>query len=262
MATESRDASPVPFYLMKAEPDSRIVKGKDVKFSVDDFESAQNTAWEGVRNYEARNIMQGMKVGDKVLFYHSNTKNPGVAAYAEVSKEAYPDHTAWDKTHPYYDAKSDAASPKWHMVELRFVSRVPHFIPLALLRHLSTLSEAPAEMNYLNSNDLKGIRDMALLNKGRLSVQRVEKEAWAALSKIACEGYGDIDFRPQNKAKKVAKGKGRRAARSTKDETHVSESDEGNSDAGATTDKRKRKNVATEAVKEPVETRKSKRMKN
>jgi predicted RNA-binding protein with PUA-like domain len=59
------------------------------------------------------------------------------------------------RAHPYYDAKSDAASPKWHMVELRFVSRVPHFVPLALLRHISTLSEAPAEMNYLNSKDLK-----------------------------------------------------------------------------------------------------------
>jgi hypothetical protein len=105
---------------------------------------------------------------------------------------------------------------------------------------------------------------MTLLNKGRLSVQRVEKGTWEALSKIACEGHGDIDFRPQKKAKEVAKGKGRRAAksRSQKDETHASGSEEGSNSAGATTGKRKRKNDATETVKEPVETRKSKRMKN
>lgn len=78
-------------WLMKAEPDSRIVKGKDVKFSVDDFEAMKTTPWEGVRNAEARNLMKEMRVGDRVLFYHSNCKNPGIAAFAEVSKEAYPD---------------------------------------------------------------------------------------------------------------------------------------------------------------------------
>lgn len=76
---------------MKAEPNSRIVKEKDVKFSVDDFDSVKTTPWEGVRNAEARNLMKEMKVGDKVLFYHSNCKTPGIAGFAEVSKEAYPD---------------------------------------------------------------------------------------------------------------------------------------------------------------------------
>jgi len=65
------------YWLMKAEPDSRVVKGKDVKFSVDDFESVGSTSWEGVRNYEARNLMKEMVLGDKILFYHSNCKNPG-----------------------------------------------------------------------------------------------------------------------------------------------------------------------------------------
>ncbi|KAI0797192.1 PUA-like domain-containing protein [Abortiporus biennis] len=74
------------YWLMKAEPDSRIVKGKDVKFSVDDFESIKTTPWEGVRNYEARNLMKEMQVGDKVLFYHSNCKNPGIAGFAEVGR--------------------------------------------------------------------------------------------------------------------------------------------------------------------------------
>lgn len=88
---------------MKAEPDSRIVKGKDVKFSVDDFETARTTPWEGVRNFEARNLMKEMSIGDKILFYHSNCKSPGIAGFAEVSKEAYPDYTAWDSSHPYFD---------------------------------------------------------------------------------------------------------------------------------------------------------------
>ncbi|KAK7696145.1 hypothetical protein QCA50_000796 [Cerrena zonata] len=77
-------------WLMKAEPDSRIVKGKDVKFSVDDFEAAGTTPWEGVRNAEARNIMKSMHVGDKVLFYHSNCKNPGIAAFAEAGSICRP----------------------------------------------------------------------------------------------------------------------------------------------------------------------------
>jgi predicted RNA-binding protein with PUA-like domain len=83
------------YWLMKAEPDSRIVKGKDVKFSVDDFEAARTTSWEGVRNFEARNLMKEMSIGDKILFYHSNCKNPGIAGFAEVSKEAYPDCMSW-----------------------------------------------------------------------------------------------------------------------------------------------------------------------
>lgn len=67
----------IKYWLMKAEPDSRVVKGKDVKFSVDDFEAARTTPWEGVRNFEARNLMKEMSIGDKILFYHSNCKSPG-----------------------------------------------------------------------------------------------------------------------------------------------------------------------------------------
>ncbi|KAG6378594.1 PUA-like domain-containing protein [Boletus reticuloceps] len=77
------------YWLMKAEPHSRVVKGKD--FGIDDFEAVEFTPWEGVRNYEARNLMKEMVLGDKILFYHSNCKNPGIAGFAEVSKEAYPD---------------------------------------------------------------------------------------------------------------------------------------------------------------------------
>ncbi|CAL1700109.1 unnamed protein product [Somion occarium] len=149
---------------MKAEPDSRIVKGKDVKFSVDDFATVSTTAWEGVRNAEARNIMKSMHVGDKVLFYHSNCKNPGIAAFAEVSKEAYPDYTAWDPDHPYYDAKTDKANPKWYMVDVTFRSRAKHFIPLSLIKHLASLSSSsvsdpPDEVDYIGKEGMKAIKD-------------------------------------------------------------------------------------------------------
>ncbi|KAJ2486131.1 hypothetical protein IWW37_005712, partial [Coemansia sp. RSA 2050] len=104
---------------MKAEPELRIVKGKDVKFSIDDLYAMKDSTspWDGVRNFEARNIMRNlMKVGDKVLFYHSNCKTPGVAGTAIVVREGYPDYTAFDTKHPYYDAKStDPNSPKWFM---------------------------------------------------------------------------------------------------------------------------------------------------
>ncbi|KAH7101489.1 DUF55-domain-containing protein [Auriculariales sp. MPI-PUGE-AT-0066] len=167
---------------MKAEPDSRVVKGKDVKFSVDDFETAGTTAWEGVRSYEARNIMRDrMKVGDKVLFYHSNCKLPGVAALAEVCKEAYPDYTAWDPKHPYYDEKTKQDDPKWYMVEVRFVSRVKHFIPLVVLKDLS-------DIDYLQKDAVDAIKSMALINKGRLSVQPVTKAAYEAILAMGEQG--------------------------------------------------------------------------
>ncbi|PIL37542.1 hypothetical protein GSI_01236 [Ganoderma sinense ZZ0214-1] len=190
-------------WLMKAEPNSRIVKGKDVKFSVDDFEAAKTTPWEGVRNAEARNLMKEMKVGDKVLFYHSNCKNPGIAAFAEVSKEAYPDYTAWDASHPYYDAKTDKDNPKWYMVEVAFGSRVQHFVPLALLRNIASSSELPEEVAYIGEDGAKAIKAMALVTRGRLSVQRVEEETWEVIEQLAEKGgWEEVGTgKPKTKAK-------------------------------------------------------------
>ncbi|KAJ1309133.1 hypothetical protein OPQ81_004809 [Rhizoctonia solani] len=194
------------YWLMKAEPDSRIVKGKDVKFSVDDFEACGTTAWEGVRNHEAKNIMRDqMKVGDKVLFYHSNCKTPGIAALAEVSKEAFPDYTANDPSHPYYDSKSSSRDPKaeptWWMVELRFKSRLKHFVSLAALRSITSVTsvedlsqfsidseDGKNQLSYLTATDLKALTAMPLLNRGRLSVQSVNEGAWAAIQKLAENG--------------------------------------------------------------------------
>ncbi|KAJ7100217.1 DUF55-domain-containing protein [Mycena belliarum] len=218
--TAAVDRSP-NYWLLKAEPDSRIVKGKDVKFSVDDFEAAKTSPWEGVRNYEARNLMKEMKRGEKALFYHSNCKIPGIAAFAEVDKEAYPDHSAWDSAHPYYDPKTKQDDPKWYMVDLAFVARSKHFVPLALLRFIADAPSGvlPAGLEYLGADGVQAIRDMDLVLRGRLSVQRVSPSAWVAVELLANNGGWDaLDLAPKKKAtpKKAAAGGATRPARVAK----------------------------------------------
>ncbi|CDO73841.1 hypothetical protein BN946_scf185015.g170 [Trametes cinnabarina] len=218
-------------WLMKAEPDSRIVKGKDVKFSVDDFESVKTTPWEGVRNAEARNLMKEMKVGDKVLFYHSNCKNPGIAAFAEVSKEAYPDYTAWDSSHPYYDPKTDKENPKWYMVDVTFVRRAPHFVPLSLLRGIATSSEPPREVSYIGAEGVKAIQNMALVTRGRLSVQRVHEETWEVITQLAEHGGWDEEGtgrtnKAQAKQRSKAKADDGKQSRGKKTDSNEGDSDD------------------------------------
>ncbi|RPD81319.1 DUF55-domain-containing protein [Lentinus tigrinus ALCF2SS1-7] len=207
---------------MKAEPDSRIVKGKDVKFSVDDFEAVKTTPWEGVRNAEARNLMKEMAVGDKVLFYHSNCKNPGIAGFAEVSKEAYPDYTAWDSAHPYYDAKTDKDNPKWHMVDVTFVSRAKHFVPLSLLRTIASSTDVPEDVSYIGEDGAQAIKGMALVTRGRLSVQRVEGETWRVIEQLAERGGWDEGGAGKQKTKAKTKtnssGRSRKKAVAKKDD--------------------------------------------
>ncbi|KAI0307225.1 PUA-like domain-containing protein [Multifurca ochricompacta] len=178
------------FWLMKAEPNSRIVKGKDVKFSVEDFEAVGITSWEGVRNPEARNLMKGMRVGDKVLFYHSSCKTPGPYMHMEILPiEAYPDYTAWDPKHPYYDPKSEEANPKWFMVDVKFISRASHFVPYRLLRQIAASNVTlPTGLEYLGEKDARVVKDMDLIRRGRLSVQRVQPEAWDVIKRMTEKG--------------------------------------------------------------------------
>ncbi|KDQ64124.1 hypothetical protein JAAARDRAFT_187497 [Jaapia argillacea MUCL 33604] len=204
------------YWLMKAEPESRVVKGKDVKFSVDDFESVGTTAWEGVRNHEAKNLMKQMKIGDQVLFYHSSCKTPGVAAFAEVSKEAYPDHSAWDVEHPYYDSKTDQNNPRWYMVDVTFKRRAQNYVPLSLLKYIadSTSSDPLNDVPHIGPEGVKAIKAMALVTKGRLSVQKVEQDAWDAISLLAEKG--GWDEKVYSKAKKRAATTKAKTSRSKK----------------------------------------------
>src|SRR5262245_13047029 len=100
-------------WLMKSEPEA---------YSIHDLarEPTQTTHWDGVRNYQARNFMRAMRVGDRVLFYHSNAEPPAVAGTAAVVRTAYPDFTALDPADTHYDPKATQENPIWEMVDVRF----------------------------------------------------------------------------------------------------------------------------------------------
>ena len=151
------------YWLMKSEPDV---------FSIDDLQARGVEHWDGVRNYQARNIMRDeMKVGDRVLFYHSNAKPPGVAGVAEVARESYPDHTAFDPASKYHDPKSDPDNPRWLMVDVKFVEKFPAVVPLA------TLQQTP------------GLEDMMVVKKGmRLSIQPVTSAEWRVVLRLGRRG--------------------------------------------------------------------------
>lgn len=136
---------------MKSEPEV---------FSIDDLARDGRTAWEGVRNYAARNFMRdGMKLGDLVLFYHSNAEPSGVAGLARVSQLAHPDPTQFDAQSGYFDSTAKEDDPRWLMVEIAFVEKFPGLVSLEALKKEKALAK------------------MLVVQKGqRLSVQPVEKK--------------------------------------------------------------------------------------
>ncbi|KAF2437125.1 DUF55-domain-containing protein, partial [Tothia fuscella] len=155
------------FWLMKAEPDSRIEKGVDVKFSIDDLIAAtEPEPWTGVRNHEAKKNMQNMRKGDMAFFYHSSCKVPGVVGIMEIVEEATPDKSAFDQNDPYYDAKSDPEHPKWFNVHVQFRQKLDH-------PELVTLTELRKDSHYQ-----KPLQDMELFAKSRLSVSKVTAKDW------------------------------------------------------------------------------------
>ena len=152
--------SSTQYWLVKTEPDC---------FSIQDLAKApkRTTCWSGVRNYQARNFMRdGMKLGDRVLIYHSSVVPPAVVGVAKVCREAYPDHTSWDPKDDHFDPQSTKENPRWFMVDLQLESSFEQPIPLDELRTLPELKQ------------------MELLRRGsRLSVQPVRKEEYDAITK-------------------------------------------------------------------------------
>jgi predicted RNA-binding protein with PUA-like domain len=145
-------------WLMKSEPST---------YSIDDLQRDGRTSWEGVRNYQARNFMRDMKVGDLVLFHHSSADPPGVAGIARVCREAYADHTALDLRSRYHDPKATKEKPIWEMVDIEFIERFPQVVSLEMLR------ETP------------GLEGMLVLKRGqRLSVQPVEPGHFRTVRKM------------------------------------------------------------------------------
>ena len=154
-------------WLMKSEPDV---------YPWDQLVEDGSTPSDGVRNYQARNMMRDdMKVGDLVLFYHSNCKPPHVAGVARVCKAGYPDHTSWDADCKYFDAKSSPENPRWFMVDIEPITALPEVVPLG---------------------DMKAdprLEGMPLLARGqRLSVQSVPAEHFAVVCKM-----GGLDGVPE-----------------------------------------------------------------
>ena len=119
-------AMPKRYWLMKSEPGV---------YSIDDLEHDGQTAWDSIRNYQARNFMRDdMRIGDEVLFYHSNADPAGVAGIARVSRAAYPDATALNPKSKYYDPKSTKNDNRWCMVDIAFVEKFDRVVALATLR--------------------------------------------------------------------------------------------------------------------------------
>ncbi|WP_432821386.1 EVE domain-containing protein [Trichloromonas sp.] len=143
------------YWLMKSEPGC---------FSFDDLLQApgQTTSWDGVRNYQARNLMRdSVSIGDGVLFYHSNISDPVIAGTARVVKGGYPDHTALDPRGEHFDPKATAQNPIWYMVDIQAVSALANPVTRSMLKNHP------------------GLADLDVLKKGnRLSVQPVSECHW------------------------------------------------------------------------------------
>jgi predicted RNA-binding protein with PUA-like domain len=145
------------YWLMKSEPE---------EVSVDDALAAPKSTvpWTGVRNYQARNYMRDqMRIGDGVLFYHSSCAEPGIVGIAQVVSTPYPDPTQFDPKSPYYDPKSKRENPRWTLVDVQVVKKIPNLT-------LTEMRERPE------------LADMLVLKKGnRLSITPVDKRHWAAI---------------------------------------------------------------------------------
>lgn len=150
------------YWLFKSEPDC---------FSIDDLSRRpkQTSHWDGVRNYQVRNMLRDdIKKGDLVFFYHSSCTPPGIAGIAEVVKNGYPDFTAWDIHSDHFDPASTEEKPRWYMVDVKLVKKFPRLITLDEIKHHPKLQE------------------MLVCRKGsRLSITPVTKSEWQVIEALA-----------------------------------------------------------------------------
>jgi len=141
------------YWLMKSEPDA---------FSIDDLKRVGTEPWDGIRNYQVRNMIRDrMQPGDQAFFYHSNTKIPGIVGLMEIVTDGYADDTAYDPKAKYYDPKDNPENPRWYRVDVRYIRHLNRTITLAELR------EDP------------DLEDLPLVRKGnRLSVMPITERQW------------------------------------------------------------------------------------
>jgi predicted RNA-binding protein with PUA-like domain len=151
------------YWLMKSEPDT---------FGIDHLakKPKQTAGWDGVRNFQARNYLREMRVGDLIFFYHSSTAIPGIVGIAKVVREAYPDRTAFDPKNDHYDADSDPDEPRWYQVDVQLVRKFDRVISLDELR----------------THACGKLKDMVVLKRGnRLSITPVTKSEWTFIESLA-----------------------------------------------------------------------------
>ena len=141
------------YWLMKNEPED---------YSIDDLKRDKTEPWDGIRNYQVRNMIRDdMSIGDLAFFYHSNCDVPGIYGLMTINTDAYPDHTAFDKKAKYYDVKSKKDKPTWLMVDVKYKRKMKKIITLSKLK------------------SCKSLEKMRVVQKGnRLSITEVEKKDW------------------------------------------------------------------------------------
>ncbi|KAJ5778131.1 hypothetical protein N7520_001377 [Penicillium odoratum] len=181
------------YWLMKAEPESRLEKGVDVKFSIDDLAAADSPEpWDGVRNAVARNLMREMKKGDYAFFYHSNCKTPGIVGVMEIVQEHSPDgsifpnrlnlvmhltdnfaESAFNPKHPYYDPKASRDIPKWVVVHVEFRCKLKKQVTLQDLK--------------THAQSGKPLENLQTIKQSRLSVSSVTPAQWRYILELAGE---------------------------------------------------------------------------
>ena len=147
------------YWLMKNEPED---------YSIDDLAKDKTEPWDGIRNYQVRNMIRDeMRLGDNAFFYHSNCDIPGIYGQMTICKEAYVDHTAFDKNEKYYDSKSKKDTPRWFMVDVKFKKKFNKIVSLKELKSFKELSQ------------------MRVVQRGnRLSITKLEKKEWDFIIKL------------------------------------------------------------------------------
>ena len=143
-------AKDIQYWLMKSEPDA---------YSIKDLRNEKETLWDGIRNYQARNFMRSMKVGDQAFFYHSNTKPPGIVGLMEIIQTNLIDPYQFDESSKYFDEKSNKDSPRWDCVKTKYICEFKNMITLKELSQTYTSDE------------------LTLVRKGnRLSIMPINKD--------------------------------------------------------------------------------------
>ena len=149
----------INYWLMKSEPDA---------YSIKDLQNEEETLWDGIRNYQARNFMRSMKIGDQAFFYHSNTKPPGIVGLMEIIDTNLIDPYQFDKNSKYYDKKSNKSNPRWDCVKTKFICKFTNMLTLKELSETYTSDQ------------------LTLVRKGnRLSIMPINKDiAYELLKKL------------------------------------------------------------------------------